>query len=75
MENLTTDSVHIVHAMKDRVSGNHLPDNHPLCDVSKLPLSTWLPSILRLYHSKGGTYSTVRRVYEKMFHCIHFLGG
>ena len=32
-------------AVKDRVSGNHLPDQCPLADVSKVPLSTWLPSV------------------------------
>ena len=32
-------------AVKDWVSGNHLPDQCPLADVSKVPLSTWLPSV------------------------------
>lgn len=62
-----------LYAVKDRVSGNHLPDERPLADVSKLPLSTWLPSISDCISLREEFIILVSRVLVKNFSAFDFL--
>ena len=69
MENLTIGSVS---TLKDRVSGNHLPDELPLADVSELPLSTWLPSISDCVALRDEFIILVSRVLVRNFTAFDF---
>ena len=63
-----------LYAVKDRVSGNHLPDELPLADVSELSLSTWLPSISDcIIISKGWVHHPCEPSTCKKFHSAWLL--
>ena len=62
-----------LYAVKDRVSGNHLQNDHALADVSKLPLSTWLPSMSDCVTLRDEFITLVSRVLVKNFTAFAFL--
>ena len=62
-----------LYTVKDRVSGNHLPDELPLADVSELPLSTWLPSISDCVTLRDEFIILVSRVLVRNFTAFDFL--
>ena len=60
-------------AVKNQVSGNHLPDERPFADVSKVPLSTWLPSVSDCVTPREEFIVLVSRVLVKNLTAFGFL--